>query len=91
MVVQPVPSSPPKPRPQQYPRPVVATAHVTAYPVVMVLNVRPPVTAIGVRLVTVAPVPSWPELPGPCRQRSQCPAGEEKADGAWWAPTLTVV
>src|SRR5207237_9554206 len=62
----PVPSAPLRPEPQQYATPLVVTPQVCAPPALIVVNVRPPITARGV-FANLAPVP--PPRPSP-----RCPS-----------------
>lgn len=53
--VRPFPSAPNSPIPQQYPDPVVVTAHVWVSPVPIVSKLRPPATATGTALKVLEP------------------------------------
>jgi hypothetical protein len=69
-VVDPFPSWPLPPAPQQYAAPALPSAHVEVPPVVIRTRVTPDstplaVTATAVLLVVLALFPSWPLVPSP--------------------------
>jgi hypothetical protein len=58
--VDPFPSSPLPPKPQQYAVPSLVSPHACATPVTSVTNWKPPDTGVGTELLAVVPFPSWP-------------------------------
>src|SRR5437870_1006869 len=62
---EPMPSCPKELSPQQYAALSAVTPHADMIPVPMLTNVRPPVTAVGVRVLVSDPLPSPPYVSSP--------------------------